>query len=375
MHEVPELMKISLNIAVLQQGRLVRAGRGEIAHDGRHRELVPARGPGRFAAGLEPKASGVSVLALAGMHVHIEPPHRLLRLRIGDSKRLHVIVPLLQGTVGGEHQSQQLLVDPEQSLRHDLHREILLQLLVVHLVPILLQHMRTPPLVPGVDLPVEGLAALLALRFLDLQQGRHVRLHEGVQLAGQVAEEITDGWLGLGHASLHNEGTVSVIPQQASLLVAQLHELLENLRVLRRAPAVELKLHPPPGLRHTALLHHREIVRVLECHQVLVPVSLQLLQPVLGAPLQLLGREGVLALLLPEVLGERDAELGDALVDGLNPRSLLLSQIQPLPTEVPQDPLHQPVLLRRQLARLQAGRRLGQGLIYVLATAGFDIVG
>mmetsp|Transcript_50513 Transcript_50513/g.110502 ORF Transcript_50513/g.110502 Transcript_50513/m.110502 type:complete len:340 (+) Transcript_50513:480-1499(+) len=220
MHQMAKLMEVSLHIPMLQQRRFVRAWRWEIAHDGSHRQLVPTRSPRRLTAWLQAEASSMPILALPRMHVHVEPPHRLLGLCVGDSESLHILVPLLHGAIGGEHKSEKLLVNTQQPFRHNLHREILLELLMIHLVPVLLQHVRAPALVPRIDFPVKRVPPLLALRLLDLKQRRHVGLHQWVQLGGQIAQKITDGRLGLRHAGLHNKCTVRLIPQQPSFLMS-----------------------------------------------------------------------------------------------------------------------------------------------------------
>lgn len=64
MHDVPKLVEIGLHLIVLQQGRGVGRGLGEVGHHGGHRDL-PA-GVRQEAAGLEAEAGGVAVLPFPG---------------------------------------------------------------------------------------------------------------------------------------------------------------------------------------------------------------------------------------------------------------------------------------------------------------------
>mmetsp|Transcript_34009 Transcript_34009/g.108133 ORF Transcript_34009/g.108133 Transcript_34009/m.108133 type:complete len:266 (-) Transcript_34009:865-1662(-) len=220
-HHVAELVEEGLDVAVREQRGLLRGGLGEVADHGRHRHLPLAA---VLARRLQAEAGGVAVLAVARVHVHVEVAHGALRVRVRDLERLHLLVPrgLLQLGVALELQAEQLLVDAEQPLRHDLEREVLLQQLVVHVVPRLLDALAVVGTIPSVDLAVGRISVAL----LHLPHLVEVAAEQWLELLRQLSQEGLDFARASTHANGGHEICVCLEAHQLCLLVPELHELL-----------------------------------------------------------------------------------------------------------------------------------------------------
>lgn len=72
------------------------------------------------------------------------------------------------------------------------------------------------------------------------------------------------------------------VSQQLRVLLAQLHELLQDWRVLLHGARVEGDVHLAPRLGHAALARHREEVRVFRRHLQFAVRLLERVNQVLG---------------------------------------------------------------------------------------------
>lgn len=103
------------------------------------------------------------------MQVQVELADLLARLRVPGRVKLHVFMPHVGMFHLGVRETQQLLVDSQQSLRHHVQREILDQFVLVHGELALLHLIHVVGQVPGVDLPIERVALHRALPLLQGQ--------------------------------------------------------------------------------------------------------------------------------------------------------------------------------------------------------------
>ena len=233
--------------------------------------------------------------------------------------------------MGSRPASTRLLVDVEETLLDDFKREVLLELLVIHLVPSLLQLLTVVGPVPRADLGV-GRAVVL----LQLGERGEVLCQQRLERGPQIAQEALDPLGALGHPDLRDELRVGHVAHELGLRVPQRDELFEDLRVLLLAPRVEGRLDLLARGLDLAPLHQRHHARVLEAHLVLAVGLLALCQPVLGHALERGRRQQERRVLLAQVLLKLDAEARDLGVNHLDLGGGLLVQVQPHAPEVAQ---------------------------------------
>mmetsp|Transcript_45296 Transcript_45296/g.145192 ORF Transcript_45296/g.145192 Transcript_45296/m.145192 type:complete len:348 (+) Transcript_45296:132-1175(+) len=111
-HDVAKLVEERLDVAVGQQTWLALGRLREVADSGGDRHLPL---PSALASRLKAKACRVAILALAGVHVHVEESDKGTRRSIGNLEGLDILMPrsLRHGFIGLELEAKQLLVDVE----------------------------------------------------------------------------------------------------------------------------------------------------------------------------------------------------------------------------------------------------------------------
>ncbi|GKT45335.1 uncharacterized protein ColSpa_05515 [Colletotrichum spaethianum] len=296
-------------------------------------ELAQVKERSVDVARLQVEVGGVAVLALAGVQVEIQVADEAFSLGgiVPDAKDDDVLVPgdvlaLARGAQGlavlrlelNKDEAQQLLKDLEHAGNRRCDGEVLGNLVLVDAV-FLLNHQAVVELVvPEVVVAVVGNPPGLGIGLLELQEVLDLLGATGRQAGAEVAQEVGDGFGGLGHLVLDSEGGVVRVPEHAGSLITEDDGLLEQRDVLV-ALVLVLDEDLAPRIGVLCELEGGEEVgvleRKLELALVLAGALLQPIKDILVHTVQLLGREPDAAILLVEVLLELDLDLTKALLD------------------------------------------------------------
>ncbi len=355
MQAVAELVEQRDDVVVAEQGRAAVDGRGEVAHQVRHRRLQAV------AVGAQPALARVvhpGARALAGARVEVEEELAHRRAVALDAVEAHALVPGRRGR-GDDLHLEQRLDDAEQALEHLGQREVRAHLLVGERVPGLLQALAGERHVPG-----------LQLQEAQLLRGELAQLGQvgGGARPGAVAQVAQEGdhLLGrAGHLGHQRQLREVAVAQQLGLFLAQLQQLAHDRRVVALGRP---ELAGARDVRRVELLAQRAVAAHLHHGQVAGEVQRELAQAGAAVGLRARARGGdrvrgharevglghvqrVAVGGVEHVLGELARQLGQAFLDGGVARLLGAAQVGAAQLEVAQ-----PVGQRLAAHRAQPGR-------------------
>ena len=207
-----------------------------------------------------------------------------------------------------------------------LRRQVLLNLLLVHVELLLLQQRHVIAEVPRLH------RALAARLVLQLRQLAHLLLASFRQLRSQVRQEVLHVLRVLSHLRLQLVGGEVGVAQQHRCLLAQLDRLLQQRQVLGAAATVECGQHDAAGFLHVAMVHDGHHVGVLHRHDKILSIATETAHRRLGHALQILLLETQLGLLLRKILRKLVLLLNNRVHQLLVLLSLLLRQMRSLTT-------------------------------------------
>ena len=253
-HVVAELVEERLDVAVREQRGLARRGLRPVADD---RAFGEAHGAvGQHAARDHREVREVVVLAGPRVQVEVEAPERFARRRVGDVVGLHLRLPH-RHVHAGELHAEQLLVDAEHAVDDVLHREVLLDLVLVDGVLRLAQLVLVVGLVPLVERGALERGVLVAL-LLRFGQDRRVDL----------GEETLDALRRGGHPVGEHVRGPRRVAHQVREPVAGRDRVLEQLHVRVAAAVVVRDVERLARRRVGLVLQERSDGRLVDGHGV-----------------------------------------------------------------------------------------------------------
>ena len=207
-----------------------------------------------------------------------------------------------------------------------LRRQVLLDLLLVHVELLLLQQRHVVAEVPRLH------RTLAARRMLQLRQLAHLLLAPLRQLRSQVCQEALHVLRVLRHLRLQLVGGEVGVAQQHGRLLTQFDRLFQQRQILGTAATVECGQNDSAGFLHVAMVHDGHHVGVLHRHDEILSIATETAHRRLRHALQILLLETQLSLFLGKILRKLVLLLNNRVHQLLVLFSLLLRQMRSLTT-------------------------------------------
>ena len=372
MEDVAELVEEGHDLGVAQERGLARGRLREVGDDGADGSLVGA--VRRAPAADEVEGGGVTELVGPREEVHVEVGGLAAVRRVQDAVELDVGVPGARWLDGLEADAEEGLHRVEEAGEHGVEGEVLGDGEVVDGEAGLEEVVVVEAPVPELELGV-GLAGVGALR---LAQGGNVAVALRFDPGAEVDEEVAHGGGPLRHEELEDVGSPGVVAEDVSDLVADGDRLLDELDVVGAALAVVLDRELAAALLGLGVVEEGVHLGVVERNAVeglaVARLAGEAVDVGRGQAGELVAAQVDGVFVGVDVALEGDAELDEALLQGLDAGALLGVELEAVAAIVAQCPVEETLRLACEGGGLGAGGVVADGAVEVLAEAEVDLV-